>query len=96
MVGTFDDQTLRAICDVLGDSSDGLTGGEISRLLADCGIEDPFPTGTKRHRSSEALAARQKGDGCGNAGVADGRWGHRPGNAGAQSNTGFIYRLRYT
>ncbi len=33
-MGTFEDQTLRAICDVLGDTSDGLTGGEISRLLA--------------------------------------------------------------
>lgn len=66
MVESFDDQTLRAICDVLGDTSSGLTGGEISRLLADCAIDDPNPAATKRHRLFEALSARQKRDGCGN------------------------------
>lgn len=66
MVGSFDDQALRAVCDVLGETSDGLTGSEIGRLLADCGIDDPFANGTKRHRLFEALSARQKSDGCGN------------------------------
>ena len=66
MVGSFDDQALRAVCDVLGETSDGLTGGEIGRLLADCGIDDPLPNGTKRHRLFEALSTRQKSDGCGN------------------------------
>jgi uncharacterized protein (TIGR02391 family) len=67
MVGVFDDQTLRAICDVLGATSSGLTGGEIGRLLADCEIEDPLgPNATKAWRLFEALAARQKRDGCGN------------------------------
>jgi len=70
MVASFDDQTLRAICDVLGDTSGGLTGGEMGRLLSDCAISDPNPTLTKRHRLYEALSSRQKQDGCANNVVA--------------------------
>lgn len=67
MIQTIDDQTLRAVCGVLGDTSTGLKGGEIGRLLADCGIADPIgPSGTKAYRLFEALSARQKRDGCGN------------------------------
>lgn len=66
MIPSYDDQTLWAVCDVLGDTDHGLTGSEIDRLLADCRIEDPFSSGTKRHRLYEALATRQKRDGCGN------------------------------
>jgi uncharacterized protein (TIGR02391 family) len=67
MMAAFDDQTLRAICDVLGATSGGLTGGEIGRLLSDCGIEDPLgPNATKAWRLFEALAVRQKRDACGN------------------------------
>ena len=66
MISSFQDQTLRAVADVLGDTSSGLTVSEISRLLADCGIDDPAPTLTKRHRLYNALSARQQHDGCGN------------------------------
>ncbi|MCP5057362.1 MAG: TIGR02391 family protein [bacterium] len=66
MVREFEDQALRAICDLLADSDEGLTGSEIGRLLADCGISDPLPGHTKRHRLYEALASRQKSDRCGN------------------------------
>lgn len=66
VIASFEDQTLRAICDVLGDTAGGLTGSEIGRLLEDCGIDDPAPTQTKRHRLHEALATRQRRDGCGN------------------------------
>ena len=52
----FNDQTLQAICDVLGQTDTGLTGGEIGRLLRDCRISDPSPTLTKRHRLFDALA----------------------------------------
>ncbi len=62
----FDEQTLQAICDVLGDTSSGLTGSEIGRLLGDCRIEDTSPLVTKRHRIFAALSACQKRDRCGN------------------------------
>lgn len=62
----FNDQTLQAICDVLGHTDTGLTGSEIGRLLRDCRISDPSPTLTKRHRLFDALAERQRQDACGN------------------------------
>jgi hypothetical protein len=70
IIPSFQDQTLRAVADVLGDTSSALTGSEIGRLLADCGIHDPAPTLTKRHRLYEALSTLQRRDGCGNN-VAD-------------------------
>lgn len=66
----FDDVSLRAICDILGDTSSGLTGSEIGQLLQSCGIDDPNPTQTKRYRLFEALNQRQHRDGCGNHVVA--------------------------
>jgi len=57
---------LQALCDVIGDTRQGLTGSEIGRLLGRCGIEDPFPGVTKRHRLFEALRVRQTKDGCAN------------------------------
>lgn len=53
---------LRAISDILGDTTLGLTGSEIGEVLRGCGIEDIQPTGTKRHRLFEALRARQQKD----------------------------------
>jgi len=66
----FPTDQLQALCDVLGDTGTGLTGGEIGRLLGQCGIHDPIPTLTKRHRLFEALNARQANDGCSNAVLA--------------------------
>ena len=63
----FPDDQLQAICDILADTAEGLTGSEIGRLLTACGIDDPYPTMTKRHRLFEALTARQVQDRCGNA-----------------------------
>lgn len=63
----FSPDQLQALCDVLGDTRDGLTGGEIGRLLAACRIDDPVPGMTKRYRLFEALQARQAQDGCSNA-----------------------------
>jgi uncharacterized protein (TIGR02391 family) len=57
---------LEAICGIVGDTSAGLTGSEIGRLLGRCSIEDPLPTMTKRHRLFEALRAKQDRDGCAN------------------------------
>lgn len=63
----FDNQILQGICDVLADTSGGLTGGEISRLLHGCGIVDKDPGITKRHRLYSALSQRQERDGYGTA-----------------------------
>lgn len=60
------DQYLQAICDALGDTSTGLSGSEIGRLLGQCGINDLLPDGTKRYRLYQALNARQHGDQCAN------------------------------
>jgi uncharacterized protein (TIGR02391 family) len=62
----IEDAKLEAVCAVLGDTDAGLTGSEIGRLLSRCGIEDPNPSLTKRHRLFEALHARQAKDGCAN------------------------------
>jgi uncharacterized protein (TIGR02391 family) len=66
----FEDAQLQRICDVLGDTATGLSGSEIGHILASIGVEDPFPSYTKRHRLYEALANRQQRDGCGNLVVA--------------------------
>ena len=69
-VPRFDVTVLRKICDILGDTSSGLTGSEIGQILRDCRIEDPSPGMTKRHRLFEALSRRQEQDQCGNHVVA--------------------------
>ena len=60
----FEEAVLRAICDILGATNGGLTGGEIGQLLHECGIKDPYPESTKRNRLFEALHRRQSE--CGN------------------------------
>jgi uncharacterized protein (TIGR02391 family) len=57
--------TLEAISDVLGDTSDGLTGSEIARLLRQTGLDDPGNI-TKRHRIYHSLQAAQERDRAGN------------------------------
>lgn len=69
----LDEPQLRAICDVLADTSTGLTGGQIGQILAAVGIEEA-PAGTappgyyrigpnKRERLFAALANQQKREG---------------------------------
>lgn len=53
---------LKAIADVLADTSDGLTGREIGELLLRLHMEDPLPTVTKRDRLAEAFVALQNKD----------------------------------
>lgn len=62
----LDQAHLQAVCDIIGDTAEGLTGSEIGRLLAQCGINDPQPAMTKRHRLFLALHTRQEKDGCSN------------------------------
>lgn len=66
-IESFDPPTLQAICDVLGDTREGLTGTEIGNLLAECNIGDPLPGHTKRYRLYEAFRQRQANDGCANS-----------------------------
>lgn len=66
VVVKFDDARLEALCDVLGDTNEGLTGTEMSKLLYRCGIHDPRPDMSKRVRLFEALGQRQQRDGYGN------------------------------
>jgi uncharacterized protein (TIGR02391 family) len=65
-IAKLSDNHLEAICDVIGDTSGGLTGSEIGRMLGRCGIDDPAPGITKRHRLYQALHVRQGRDGCAN------------------------------
>lgn len=65
-IPSFGDAHLQRICDILADTSTGLTGSEIGRLLEQLKIADPRPGDTKRHRLFAALEARQDQDRCGN------------------------------
>ncbi|MAL27743.1 MAG: TIGR02391 family protein [Croceicoccus sp.] len=55
-----------AIADALGETSIGLTGSEIGRILAQLGFEDPGPDMTKRHRLAVALINQQRKDNASN------------------------------
>lgn len=65
-VPVIDETKLEAICEVLADTESGLTGSEIGRYLRECGIPDPIPSFTKRHRLYEALRIKQQQDRCSN------------------------------
>ena len=52
---------LKAICDILGRTSEGLVGSQIGALLQRCGIDDPSPGITKRDRLFGALRAMREG-----------------------------------
>jgi hypothetical protein len=69
-IPTIDDNRLRAICVVIGDTSEGLTGTQIGQLLSQCGIDDPSPGITKRDRLFDALRAKQAQEGCANSVLA--------------------------
>ena len=66
----FELSVLERLCDVLADTSTGLTGSQIGKLLGQLGIDDPLPGMTKRVRLFEALKQRQQRDHCGNLVVA--------------------------
>ena len=57
---------LEMISNVLGDTSQGLTGTEIHRFLLQANIEDIDPTLTKRYRLYNALANEQDKNRCSN------------------------------
>lgn len=47
---------IECIANILGDTSEGLTGSEIHKCLIQSGIEDVDPTNTKRYRLYNAFA----------------------------------------
>lgn len=55
----FEQETLKAIAKVLGDTTQGLTGSEIAHLLVTCKATDVDPDNTKWKRLYNALAAGQ-------------------------------------
>lgn len=55
-----------AIADALGDTSIGLSGSEIGRMLAQLGFDDPGPDVAKRHRLGVALINQQRKDNASN------------------------------
>ncbi len=64
------DAVLRGVADVLGETSDGLTGSQIGQLLRVAKISDVAPTASKRDRLFEALHARQQYDQAANCVIA--------------------------
>jgi hypothetical protein len=60
VIPELNDNQLQAICDILADTSGGLTGAVIATLLSRCEIPDPQPGITKRHRLFAALKAKQE------------------------------------
>jgi hypothetical protein len=62
----FSNVHLERICDILADTTTGLAGSEMGRLLHDLGVVDPMPGMTMRHQLYEALRGRQQQDRCGN------------------------------
>jgi len=65
-ISPFDPYVLKGVCNVLGETTKGFTGGQIEDLLKECGIEDVAPLITKRERLFEALHRKQTQDNCGN------------------------------
>lgn len=69
-VAKLDEANLHALADILGATDTGLTGSAMGRYLRECGIDDPIPDMTKRHRLFAALKQRQNADGCANSVLA--------------------------
>lgn len=55
----FESEHLEAVCRVLADTTNGLTGSEIEHILAELRIPDPTPSMTKWKRLFNALAEAQ-------------------------------------
>lgn len=66
----FDEDHLQALCNVLADTSKGLTGSQIQEILSQLNIPDISPASTKRYRLFQALSLKQQQDKCGNHVIA--------------------------
>lgn len=65
-VKSFDLATLESLSKILGDTTQGLTGSEISKFLAECSIKDPGLNSTKWKRLYDSLSLKQQNDRCAN------------------------------
>lgn len=65
-VKSFDLATLESLSKILGDTSSGLTGTEISKFFSECSIEDPGLNSTKWRRLYDSLSQQQQNDRCAN------------------------------
>ena len=70
MTEPWPDHVVEGVAQVLGETSSGLTGSEIGRLLAQCGIDDSSSGSTKWRRLCDALLQRQHRDGAANNVIA--------------------------
>ena len=66
-VPPFSAEHIEALCHILGDSTDGLTGTEIGQILAQMGVADPTPDLKKWKRLFNSLVAFQNQYRLGNA-----------------------------
>lgn len=66
IIKKFDLASLESVCEVLGDTANGLTGTQISKYLAECDIYDPQLNSTKRKKLYDALEFKQRNDKCSN------------------------------
>lgn len=57
---------LESICAMIADTNEGLTGSEITKLLADSLLKDPSPELNKRSRLYNAFADHQNANQCSN------------------------------
>ncbi|MXV52671.1 TIGR02391 family protein [Pedobacter sp. HMF7647] len=57
---------LEAICDIIADTNNGLTGSEIGHILVNSGINDVDPLNSKRRRLFNAFAGWQNQHQCSN------------------------------
>lgn len=69
-IKSFNLSVLESIAKILGDTSQGFTGSEISKYLHECSIDDLEPTMTKWKRLFAALSHKQAQDHCANNIVA--------------------------
>lgn len=69
-ISPFSNEQLEAICQVIADTSTGLTGSEIGHTLLKCSIPDVDPSNTKWKRLHNAFVAFQNTERHGNHVVA--------------------------
>jgi uncharacterized protein (TIGR02391 family) len=65
-IPSLDEGVLQSLSDVLGHTTDGLSGRKLGQFLRECRIPDPYPTVSKRDRLFAALQEKQASDRCGN------------------------------
>lgn len=58
--------SIESLSKILGDTAEGLSGSEITKLLRECDIEDPGLNSTKWRRLYDSLSMKQDTDRCAN------------------------------